>query len=391
MSETASSYLAAAEANRRWVLTEGREGEPAHWPGEEVRGLDLTGATLAGAMLIQAAFVEVRLAGADLSRANAGGATFDAASAAGAMFIKTQLTQASFAGADLRGADFTKAILDKATVADATLDGAALSGASCVRANLSGASLRGVSLVGTDLSGADLSATTLTNAKFSETHVDAETRLGCATDLDMAVVDSIIVGPHRFSGEAARAWLRRQADRERWTTVEFEAWLLSKMSSALVRPAARQLGLTVESLRETAKLLGTVFDTPGHAAAEYRRILGPPIAQRLVAATGTFSGSTQQEFRIPLWPDLTFVVNEDANGVAWGAEFVGGAGDIPQCVDDFVPWHWTLDRLKQVATSVTIEEQWTYDAEAIFTFAGSTTRYRARFDLGLLQAWARVE
>ena len=51
---------------------------------------------------------------------------------------------------------------------------------------------------------------------------------------------------------------------------------------------------------------------------------------------------------------------------------------------------WSFERLKQLAATVLIEEEWSYDREAVFTFSGVAVRFRGRFDVGLLQAWEAV-
>ena len=389
MSDSTATRMNDAENSRRWLLTEGREGAPVHWPAQVIHEVDLTGASLAGAELLQTTFTTATLVATDLSRANAAGAVFDGVAATGARFVKVELTQASFIRTDLRGANLTKAVLGGANLTGANLGGAMLEHVHAVRCDLGNADLRGASLTGADLSAANLSSAAVANARFSETRVDVETRFDGIVDLDAALVDSIRVGPRTLEGNAARAWLTAQRQRERWTARDFQAWLLSKMSSPRVGETLPALGLDVATLRTAAEKLDAVFNTPGHAAAEYRRALGVPQARRLVPAQGAFAASTQDQFRIALWPELTFVVNEDANGTAWGAEFKGGPGELPANLDEVQPWHWTWDHLKSLALDATIEEHWTYDLEAVFTFSGVAHRYRARFDLGLLQSWDR--
>lgn len=58
-----------------------------------------------------------------------------------------------------------------------------------------------------------------------------------------------------------------------------------------------------------AAVLGAVFDKPGHAAAEYRRILGLPRATHPGTTTGTFAAALrrEREYPPPLWPEVVFV------------------------------------------------------------------------------------
>lgn len=238
------------------------------------------------------------------------------------------------------------------------------------------------------LSGANLRGADLTGAHLAETRLDAETELAGTRGLDEAAVVSIIANGRLLRGADARAWLRRHAERPRWTIVDLELWLLSKMSSAKVGDALRALGVTPTAMAEAASSLAPLFDEPGHAAAEYRRVLGRPVREALVAASGAFAGSTAQWFSLPLWPDVEFVVHEATDGAAWNVGFRADRPP-PDDVDALRPWEWTFTQLCDAATVCAVEEEWSYDRTAIFTFAraGATTNYRGRFDLDLLQTW----
>lgn len=387
-----ASHHADAEANRRWLDTQGHEGAPAQWIGEVLPDLDLRGAVLVESTLLGTQLAGALLAGADLSRAMAGGAVFDRADGREARFVKAELTEARFASADLSGASFLKATLLRAEFVDATLERANLEQANCADARFRGANLRSASLHHTDLSGADLAGADLSGARFSETRVDAATRLDGCIGLDRATVESVIVGPRRLEGPDAVAWLSAQATRRDWTVNDLQLWLLAKMTSARVRDAVATLGLTIDDMRRVAAEVGRILDEPGHAAAQYRRILGPSLSTRMVAAAGAFAGSTRMEYRLPLWPGLRFVVNEDRDGIAWGVGFDGPDAALPVDLSTVSPWQWSADRLLREATDVVVEEAWSYDLEAVLTFppGGGCRRFRARFDLGLLQAWTPI-
>ncbi|WP_235035576.1 pentapeptide repeat-containing protein [Roseomonas sp. 18066] len=104
-------------------------------------GQDLSGATLAGAVLRDASFARGKLVGTDMSGAEAPDARFTSADAG----------EADFSGAVLRGADFTRTRLVGARFAKADLRNARF-----YRADLSGADLTGALLAGSDLSTATL-------------------------------------------------------------------------------------------------------------------------------------------------------------------------------------------------------------------------------------------
>ncbi len=380
-------WAADADQNRRWIESGGTEGSVAQWIGDDLSDRDLRGVVLGEATLIQCDFTGALLDNADLSHANAGGARFDRAHLSGAKFIKAELGGASFNGAHAPCVRFVKATLD-----NAHFDGASLREASFEQANLRAASLadadmRGANLWKTVLAAADLSRADLRGARFADTQVDAATRLDGAIGLAEAVIESIVISGRRIVGTDARAWLVQQVGRVAWSREDLELWLLAKMSSASVSTALDQLGKTDNDLRRKAAELGTVFDQAGHAAAEYRRILGAPIATAMTNETGTFAGSLRHEYRLALWLDVAFVVNEHPAGYAWGVGFHGGPDSLPADLGTIAPWRWCADRLCSLAIDTEIVDQWTYDLDTILTFANGR-RFRARFDFELLQTWA---
>ena len=112
------------EAHRKWVESEGKEGQEAN-----LRGAKLRGANLSGAYLIKA-----DLPGADLSGANLSGAYLFKADLTGA-----KLPGANLSGAHLQGADLGAAHLQGANLGFANLQKAHLGGASLQGADLGGA------------------------------------------------------------------------------------------------------------------------------------------------------------------------------------------------------------------------------------------------------------
>ncbi|MEU4215805.1 pentapeptide repeat-containing protein [Actinoplanes sp. NPDC026623] len=115
-------------------------------------GLDLSGADLSHASLINA-----DLSGADLSQARLPGADLSGAVLAGTRLISADMTQAILVGTDFSGGDLSRAILTEARLTRADLG----------RADLRGASMRASTLFAADLRGADLSDATLDAAKLT--------------------------------------------------------------------------------------------------------------------------------------------------------------------------------------------------------------------------------
>lgn len=378
-----------ADENRRWIESSGTEGSVAQWIGDDLSGCDLRNVVLAEATLIQCDFTEALLDNSDLSHTNAGGALFNRTHLSGARFVKAELSGASFEGAIAPGARFAKATLNEARFEGANLQGVNFEQANLRGARLSGADLHGTSLWKTVLVAADLSRADLRGARFADTQLDVATRLDGVIGLAEAEIESIVVAGCRLAGTDARAWLVTQAGRTAWSIEDLELWLLAKMSSACVSTALDQLGKTNDALRRTAAELGEIFDQAGHAAAEYRRILGAPIVTTIATETGAFAGSLRHEYRLPLWLDVAFVVNEHPSGYAWSVGFHGGPDSLPTDLATIAPWRWSADRLRGLAINTEIVDQWSYDLDAILTFA-SGARFRARFDFELLQTWAPV-
>jgi len=137
--------------------------------GEELRGLDATGALLAGAR-----FKGCVLDGAVFGRAVLTDATFEDADLRGADFTEADVTRARFDRAKLNGATFDDATAEDAVFVAADLSKASLVGVEASRANLEGAKLVGVKADEAELSRANLTRVDAHEASF----VDA--RLGGA-------------------------------------------------------------------------------------------------------------------------------------------------------------------------------------------------------------------
>ena len=384
-----ASWAEDAEANRKWLETSGAEGSTAQWINDDLSGRDLSNVVLVEATLLHSDFSDCLMERADLSRAMAGGTRFDRARLVGSNLLKAQLTDAHFDGADASQARFTKSTLDRATFSGAVLRGADFDHASCIDASFREANLRDASFIKANLEGASLAGAELSGTRWQGTSVNAATCLTGCIGLEHAVVDSIFIASRQLHGSEARAWLTAHAARRSWSTEDFELWALSKMSSPRAASVAAELGATDTELRRVAADLDTVFDQPGHTAAEYRRVLGNPATSKLTEATGAFAGSVRHEYHLPLWPAVVFVVNEDLHGTAWGGGFEGGRFDLLPNLDEIEPWQWTAERLRREAISVEVHEEWTHDLDATLTFAtpAGPRSFRARFDLGLLQRW----
>lgn len=119
-------------------------------PGEDLRDVDLSGATLQGA----------NLADADLRSADLTNADLDRASLKNADLGKADLSEANMLLADLSGTNLVRSNLSKTELSLADLSGADLRDANLSEAKLRGADLSNTLIAGTTLNGARISRST---------------------------------------------------------------------------------------------------------------------------------------------------------------------------------------------------------------------------------------
>ncbi len=129
----------------------------------DLRGIDLSKASMPGALLSRA-----DLEGANLELAVLRKANLKNASLREAYLVGSDLQEANLENADLEGAKLDRANLAGANLARANLDGASLAGA-----NLSGAILSFAQVSAANLTGADLRRAVLTHANFEESAMGA--------------------------------------------------------------------------------------------------------------------------------------------------------------------------------------------------------------------------
>ncbi|HUO01553.1 MAG TPA: pentapeptide repeat-containing protein [Rhizomicrobium sp.] len=123
-----SRCLAMLDEAQTWARTEGREGSPASFEGEDIRLLarHMKERALTGINLARTIAVNTDFSGCELQAAK-----FDGADLRGANFGGADLRGASFAGANLSHANFTKAnllplVLEKGGKIATSFEGAAL-------------------------------------------------------------------------------------------------------------------------------------------------------------------------------------------------------------------------------------------------------------------------
>jgi uncharacterized protein YjbI with pentapeptide repeats len=162
-------------------------GQRANLYGADLSRANLGGANLIGANLRRANLGGANLSGAylrgvDLSRANLGGANLRGADLSGADLSDGDLSEANLSRADLSDANLRGANLSRADLRGADLYGANLGEANLIRAdlrraNLSDANLRGANLRGANLRGAKYSVLTVLGCDWGKTSRELCTEL----------------------------------------------------------------------------------------------------------------------------------------------------------------------------------------------------------------------
>src|SRR5215216_5917638 len=137
----------------------------------DLKGADLSEASLGAINLHGANLSEANLMAADLSEAHLQGADFLKADLRGANLKKAKLSDADLSGAHLSAVNLHGADLRGADLSDRSLSDADLRGADLSEANLRDADLRGAALHGADLSEAYLRGANLSRAGLNEAHL----------------------------------------------------------------------------------------------------------------------------------------------------------------------------------------------------------------------------
>ena len=296
---------AELEDSRRYLETSGREGSALAWAGEDLRDLQLAGATLHDGLLIEAKLDRANLECANLSHAQAGGASFASANLTAANLAKTSLTGASFRSANARGARFRKANLTDADLTNANLNGAQLDGASCPGASFVNAQLAGATFWTAHLGRADLSGADLTNARFDRTTVDYTTRFDGCTGIDRAQITSVILGELTLAGDNARGWMALRARFRPWPVADFEPLFPDVTHEERDRPGYHRQHAKTRSHRTSAdhrrrcRCLRRDHSRRGRLPADLGTTWKDVSAR---GDRGTFAGSTRSEYVLPTWP-----------------------------------------------------------------------------------------
>ncbi len=152
----AASILLAADPDWRPIVARGLNLSGAKLAGAQWSGVDLTGALLIGA----------NLTGADSSGADLGVANLDRADLTGANLRSARLGKARFVGAILDCADLEDVSAPNSNFSDASLESANLRRANFRESSFRGTNLNNIQALGTDFSEAGFSPAHLYSAVF---------------------------------------------------------------------------------------------------------------------------------------------------------------------------------------------------------------------------------
>jgi hypothetical protein len=135
----------------------------------------------------------------------------------------------------------------------------------------------------------------------------------------------------------------------------FQLYLLSimRVQPVVLEDALIRLRATKKDLRDAKEKMVTLgFGKPGVPARLYREILGTPVSVQPVdnsKVPAVFEGSHSLVFKLPLWEDFEFVVNEHPDGQAWDPSFRRPTSDIHipplRSAADLKPWKFVKEEI----------------------------------------------
>lgn len=190
---------------------------------------------------------------------------------------------------------------------------------------------------------------------------------------------------------------RKTSSQDQWL---FQLYLLSimRLKPVVLEDALTHLQATKKDLRDAKeKMLTLGFGTPGIPAKLYREILGTPVSIQPMDSSkipAVFEGSHSLIFKLPLWEDFDFVVNEHPEGQAWDPSFRRFTSDLPisplNSAADLKPWKFVKEEITQRFGVLQPGDAWDCWEELYFSIppiAGEPAqKYFLLFDYNLLQS-----
>lgn len=181
----------------------------------------------------------------------------------------------------------------------------------------------------------------------------------------------------------------------------FQLYLLSimRVQPVVLEDALVRLQATETDLRDAREKMVTLgFGTIGVPAMLYREILGTPSSIQPVddsKVPAVFEGSHSLVFKLPLWEDVDFVVNEHPDGQAWDPGFRRPSSDlhIPPLMSaaDLKPWKFVKEEITHRFGTPQHGDAWDCWEELYYSIppiAGEPPqRYFLLFDYNLLQSF----
>jgi hypothetical protein len=181
---------------------------------------------------------------------------------------------------------------------------------------------------------------------------------------------------------------------------QFQLYLLSimRVQPFILEAALKHLEATEEDLKVAKdKMTAYGFGTAGTSTRLYREMLGDPILVQSLDNSmipAVFNGSHALFFKLPLWKDFEFVVNESREGQAWDPGFKRRMSDshtvLLNSSTDLKPWKFVKEEITYRFGAPENGEGWDYWEELYYqippTPEESPQKYLLVFDFNLLQS-----
>jgi hypothetical protein len=181
---------------------------------------------------------------------------------------------------------------------------------------------------------------------------------------------------------------------------EFELYLVSfmRLDRHVMAKALQELHSTESELETVRRLMtGRGYQMIGGPSVDfYREMLGEPIFERPIdnnTVPEPFRDSTELHYKLSLWPDFDFVVNQSPTGGTFDATFRRSeAARVPllESFSDLEPWKFVKDEVDACFGPPNVGDAWDNWEELEYMIPKSAGSHAIQcsllFDFNLLQS-----
>jgi hypothetical protein len=175
-----------------------------------------------------------------------------------------------------------------------------------------------------------------------------------------------------------------------------------RVQPAVLNSALKQFNATGNDLKEAQKKIRTLgFEQIGVSGDSYRNLLGEPIFIQSLddnEVPDVFRGSRSLHFKLPLWADFNFVVNEDLSGRAWDPGFrrsPNSSVPLANYISDLAPWRFVKTEITERFGQPRFGDAWDCWEELNYFIPPNENAppqsYSLLFDYNLLQSFYFLE